>query len=333
MAIDKSLRQHYQNGEKVGWKKGMEIIWPEVKKQIKKRHIDPLIDTTTGEIDKSEVAKTLGKSYLKKAAAKKLGVASLNPFIGLLSLVMPWIKQKWGEGGAKQAFTAGIMGPEWADLGSRELRQLEKRRDYMLKRKAENKSYSKKNLEEVTNQINEIKKTRNVIEEVTADDSFAWPEPTGGDEISVGYEPGQVDPNLARHIPKDSPISQFPGEDEIILQQRKQEAMFPGEDEIIQEQREEAAFRELQEKHKALAEAEAEAQRKLAQAPVFTPAPVYHHPHQGDGDRHGGGGGQAAADRAGGSSYSSPFKHGGPVYVYKRNNSVDKALKGRSRDI
>ena len=118
MAIDKSLRQHYQNGEKVGWKKGMEIIWPEVKKQIKKRHIDPLIDTTTGEIDKSEVAKTLGKSYLKKAAAKKLGVASLNPFIGLLSLVMPWIKQKWGEGGAKQAFTAGIMGPEWADLGS-----------------------------------------------------------------------------------------------------------------------------------------------------------------------------------------------------------------------
>ena len=300
MAIDKSLRQHYQNGEKVGWKKGMEIIWPEVKKQIKKRHIDPLIDTTTGEIDKSEVAKTLGKSYLKKAAAKKLGVASLNPFIGLLSLVMPWIKQKWGEGGAKQAFTAGIMGPEWADLGSRELRQLEKRRDYMLKRKAENKSYSKKNLEEVTNQINEIKKTRNVIEEVTADDPFAWPEP------------------------KDSPISQFPGEDEIILQQRKQEAMFPGEDEIIQEQREEAAFRELQEKHKALAEAEAEAQRKLAQAPVFTPAPVYHHPHQGDGDRHGGGGGQAAADRAGGSSYSSPFKKGG---------RIDKPLTGRSRDI
>ena len=311
MAIDKSLRQHYQNGEKVGWKKGMEIIWPEVKKQIKKRHIDPLIDTTTGEIDKSEVAKTLGKSYLKKAAAKKLGVASLNPFIGLLSLVMPWIKQKWGEGGSFQSFTSGIMGPEWADLGSRELRQLEKRRDYMLKRKAENKSYSKKNLEEVTNQINEIKKTRNVIEEVTADDPFAWPEPTGGDEISVGYEEGQVDPNLARHIPKDSPISQFPGEDEIILQQRERDEAIKREEQF-EAQRIEA---ELQ--REVTRQAEAEAERLRQQQP-----PVQWTPAGGNG---GGGRDYGHQETRSSSGWErSPFKKGG---------RIDKSLTGRSRYI
>ena len=322
MAIDKSLRQHYQNGEKVGWKKGMEIIWPEVKKQIKKRHIDPLIDTTTGEIDKSEVAKTLGKSYLKKAAAKKLGVASLNPFIGLLSLVMPWIKQKWGEGGSFQSFTSGIMGPEWADLGSRELRQLEKRRDYMLRRRdVLGKKISEKNLEEVTNQINEIKKTRNVIEEVTADDSFAWPEPTGGDEISVGYEPGQVDPNLARHIPKDSPISQFPGEDEIILQQRERDEAIKREEQF-EAQRIEA---ELQ--REVTRQAEAEAERRRQQQQQALP------PQLGGGGGNGGGHHHQETRSSSDSWGSSPFKHGGPVYVYTSNNSVDKALKGRSRDI
>jgi hypothetical protein len=321
--IDKSIRQYYQNGKKAGpFKKGIKTIWD----PIKKTYINPLIDTTTGEIDKSEVVKTLGKSlgksYLKKAAAKKLGVASLNPLVGLLSLVMPWIKQKWGEGGAKQAFTAGIMGPEWADLGSRELRQLEKRRDYMLRRKAENKTYSKKNLEEVTNQINEIKKTKNVIEEVTADDPFAWPETTGGDEVSVGYEEGQVDPNLARHIPKDSPISQFPGEDEIILQQRKQEAMFPGEDEIIQQQIEQRnRLAEQRERDRLQREVTLEAERnaqRLREQQAAIPPPEQHG---------GGGGGQDYGQRETRSSsgwQSSPFKKGG---------RVDKALGGRSRDI
>ena len=302
MAIDKSLRQHYQNGEKVGWKKGMEIIWPEVKKQIKKRHIDPLIDTTTGEIDKSEVAKTLGKSYLKKAAAKKLGVASLNPLVGLLSLVMPWIKQKWGEGGSFQSFTSGIMGPEWADLGSRELRQLEKRREYMLKRKADKKTYSKKNLEEVTNQIKEIKKTRNVIEEVTADDPFAWPEP------------------------KDSPISQFPGEDEIIQRQRKEESDAMVAKEIAAAE----AFKADIEKQRILKEQAAAyaAEQAAAAAP---PQITITQPTGGQGGIQdiGGGGGQP---QTGGGGYERG-DYGGRGYHWKKGGRVDKALGGRSRDI
>ena len=72
--------------------------------------------------------------------------------------------------------------------------------------------------------------------------------------------------------------------------------------------------------NKAKAEAEAAAQRAYA---ARVPDPIYQ-PQGGGG---GGGGGQTtqeSADRAGGSSYSSPFKKGG---------RIDKALGGRSRDI
>ena len=331
--IDKSIRQYYQNGKKAGpFKRGIKTIWD----PIKKKYIDPLVDTTTGKLDKKLVAETIpevaefaGKSFLKREAAKKLGLTSLNPLLGLLSLVMPWIKDKWGKEGAFQAFTSGIMGPEWADLGSRELRQLEKRRDYMLRRKADNKTYSKKNLEEVTNQIKEIKKTRNVIEEVTADDSFAWPEPTGGDEISVGYEEGQVDPNLARHIPKDSPISQFPGEDEIIQRQRDEAAKRKEESDamVAKEIAAAEAFRIDQEKQQRLKEqAAAYAAEQTAQAAALPPQlggdpEGQGQPSPGAGQPQTGGGGFERGD------------YGGRGYHWKKGGRVDKALGGRSRDI
>ena len=95
---------------------------------------------------------------------------------------------------------------------------------------------------------------------------------------------------------------------------------FPGEDEIIQQQREKAEFDRAVAENKAKAEAEAAAQRAYA---ARVPDPIYQ-PQGGGG---GGGGGQTtqeSADRAGGSSYSSPFKKGG---------RIDKALGGRSRDI
>ena len=83
---------------------------------------------------------------------------------------------------------------------------------------------------------------------------------------------------------------------------------------------EEVAFRELQAKHEALAAAEAAAQRAQAQAPP--PA----QPQGGQGGLQDRGGGQAAADRAGGSSYSSPFKHGGPAHIYKRKGYVSGGI-------
>ena len=104
---------------------------------------------------------------------------------------------------------------------------------------------------------------------------------------------------------------------------------FPGEDEMIQQQREKAEFDRAVAENKAKAEAEAAAQRAYA---ARVPDPIYQ-PQGGGGGGRSGQTSQAAADRAGGSSYSSPFKYGGPVYVYKRNNSIDKALKGRKRDI
>ena len=291
--IDKSIRQYYQDGKKVD-------PITKVTSEIVKKWLPEKFTTEQDKIDYGKVTKTAGKKFLehkaKGFAAKKLGLTSLNPLLGLLSLVMPWIKDKWGEGGVEQAYTSGIMGPKWADLQDRELRQLEKRREYMLKRKADKKTYSKKNLEEVTNQIKEIKKTRNVIEEVTADDPFAWPEP------------------------KDSPISQFPGEDEIILQQRKQEAMFPGENEIVQQQRErdeaikreeqfEAQRIEAELQREVTRQAEAEAERRRQQQQQALP------PQLGGGGGNGGGHHHQETRSSSDSCGSSPFKHGGPVYV------------------
>ena len=99
--------------------------------------------------------------------------------------------------------------------------------------------------------------------------------------------------------------------------------------EAEQQQREKAEFDRVVAENKAKAEAEAAAQRAYA---ARVPDPIYQ-PQGGGGGGRSGQTSQAAADRAGGSSYSSPFKYGGPVYVYKRNNSIDKALKGRKRDI
>jgi len=73
----------------------------------------------------------------------------------------------------------------------------------------------------------------------------------------------------------------------------------------------EKAFRDLQAKHAAAAKAEATAQQAYHAARNYIEPPR----DQGGRDRDPD---QAQADRGGGSAYSSPFKHGGPVYVYKR---------------
>jgi len=73
----------------------------------------------------------------------------------------------------------------------------------------------------------------------------------------------------------------------------------------------EKAFRDLQAKHAAAAKAEATAQQAYHADRNYIEPPR----DQGGRDRDPD---QAQADRGGGSAYSSPFKHGGPVYVYKR---------------
>ena len=324
--IDKSLRQHYQNGEKVDpiTKVTSEIVKKWLPKTGEKL-ISSYIPTKKDPIPKGV------KRKLQQKALSKLGIGGLNPILGILSLFgidpFTWFSEKLTKGGVEQAFTSGMAGFGASPEG-RELRQLEKRRDYMLRRKAENKSYSKKNLEEVTNQINEIKKTRNVIEEVTADDPFAWPERTGEDEVSIGYEEGQVDPNLARHIPKDSPISQFPGEDVIIQRQRDEAAKRKEESDamVAKEIAAAEAFKADIEKQRILKEqAAAYAAAQAAQAPSQITQPV-------------GGQGSIAESRdtgqaqTGGGGYERG-DYGGRGYHWKKGGRVDKALGGRSRDI
>ena len=287
--IDKSIRQHYQTGKEVGpFKKGKDIIMsalPQVKK-----------------ITPTSIAKgAIQRDITKKLAGTGL-LSSLGPIGTLLAMFlsrkgMDFASKKWGEGGVKQAYQAGMTG-FGSPAEGRELRQLEKRRDYMLHRRdVLGKKISEKNLEEVTNRINTIKKTAPVT--VTDYEGEAYGTP---DTIA----------NIR---------AQEKAEAEIAMQKTIREAE--------QQQREKAEFDRVVAENKAKAEAEAAAQRAYA---ARVPDPIYQ-PQGGGGGGRGGQTSQAAADRAGGSSYSSPFKYGGPVYVYKRNNSIDKALKGRKRDI
>jgi len=341
MAIDKSIRQYYQDGEKVKKLKlvemgeeltGRDKLVAKDKKSLRDPDQRSLIDRfaewylgkkipggiktvkqfknlLTGKQSISETLKSsLAPEGFKASPtnafrafnlARKTGVpvgkilsSPLLPIVGITGIAA--LANKY-----RKQITGYDTQREYEE--ARDIRVLEKRQTDMLNRMKRGDNYSEKNLIQVTNEL--AKKRGDVdaddmafIKEIAEDPSF-----TG-----EGYD--------------DTGITKDP----IIPQ-------FPGEDEIIQEQRDEAAFRDLQAKHEAAAEAEAAAQRAYA---ARVPDPIYHQPHQpqGGGGRNGGGG-QASADRGGGSSYSSPFKHGGPVYVYKRNNNVDKALKGRKRDI
>ena len=107
------------------------------------------------------------KNVVTKQVAKQLGLGSLAGPVGWL---LGWLfdkakakftgrtKEKWGKEGAFQAFTSGMTGTQADYEAAKELRILEKRKDWMQKRKDEGKGYSKNKLEEVTNQINTIKK-------------------------------------------------------------------------------------------------------------------------------------------------------------------------------
>ena len=144
------------------------------------------------------------------------------------------------------------------------------------------------------------------------------------DQIILGqdYFPdlGKEDKDIIK-APTD--IIQFPGEDEIIQQQRKQEAMFPGEDEIIQlEQRNRLAEQREQDRlqREVTRQAEENAARIAAEQAAAAPPPQLAQPQDGGGGRDYGH--QETRSSSGWSS--SPFKKGG---------RIDKSLTGRSRDI
>ena len=147
--IDKSLRQHYQDGENVGpFEKGKNIIMSAIPSQ----------QITPASIARNVVTRGIGK----KLAGTGI-LSSLGPIGALLAMFlarkgMDFASKKWGEGGVQQALTSGFAG---LGVGSpeeqRELRVLEKRRADMLQRKEEGRNYSERNLDIVTRAIAEAK--------------------------------------------------------------------------------------------------------------------------------------------------------------------------------
>jgi len=242
-----------------------------------------------------------------------------------------YASDKWGEGGVFQAYQAGRTGTQGDYYGeaARGLRQLEKRRTDMLKRKEEGKDISEKNLGDVTREIakrrgvnifnpNEMKALEEDLDDEIIKETFIdgpikgliddknVPDPSAiniakakigmPEHLGLGFDDKAVSGPVT--TAKASPVWN-PG---IAAQEAAEK---------------QAAFDRAVAENAAKAAAEAAAQRAYA---ARVPDRIY----GGGNDGNQGGSGQAAADAAGGSAYSSPFKKGG---------RIDKALGGRSRDI
>ena len=141
--IDKSIRQHYQDGEEVSpFRKGMEMLIPKVKEKI----------TPT----------SIAKGVVKRGLTKKLAgtglLSSLGPIGALLAMFLARKGVDYASGRIPkdigQAFASGMIG---SPQEGRELRVLENRRANMLQRKEEGRNYSERNLDIVTRAIAEAK--------------------------------------------------------------------------------------------------------------------------------------------------------------------------------
>ena len=309
--IDKSIRQHYQEGDEVKKLKLLEM-GEKLTSPLKNKYISQ----DTGKIKKSEIAKDIGINFAKKAVARKLGLASLNPILGLLSLFGFNPFKTLTEGGAKQAFTSGVAGLGFdSPAEGRELRQLEKRKANMLRRKEEGKTYSKKNLEEVTREIaqkkgldinnpNDMKNIDKPITQIKIEKSITEPP-------SIIPEEPEVKSPFAKPSPKtpDVIIPHLEGDDIIPTPTTVTRDVGLGDAGIAEKI---AAENRAAEK----AAAQAAAARAAAARAVDR--------HRGGGNGGGNGGGMGKGQDPGGGAAGSPFAKGG---------RVDKALGGRSRDI
>ena len=325
--IDKSIRQHYQDGEEVNTltKLKNELM------AIPRKKITPT------SIAKNVVTRGIGK----KLAGTGL-LSSLGPIGALLAMFlsrkgMDFASKKWGEGGVGQAFASGMTGFGSPQEG-KELRVLEKRRANMIQRKEEGKNYSEKNLGMVTRAIAEAKgidiNNPNEMKNIDKDISNLYsktitsqvipktpeiisPHLLGGDEIIK--RPTVIDTAAMEDIITRPTVIDTAANEDIINKIITPIYSNPNEDRAREEKE---AFDRAVAENAAKAAAEAAAQRAYA---ARVPDRVYHQP-QGGGRN--GGGGQAAADAAGGSSYSSPFNAGGPVYTYPRKKRGIKFFKG-----
>ena len=151
MAIDKSLRQHYQSGNEVSpFRKGLETIAGKGANVIGKATdmASKFAPEKTGTFDLQSMVKSQAKSAIKNkiqsAVLSKLGLSFLNPYMGLASL--------FGFDFTK-GFAPGMKEPGQTQAqyeAARAARQTQSRIDNLLSRKAAGKSYSQENLNELT---------------------------------------------------------------------------------------------------------------------------------------------------------------------------------------
>ena len=322
--IDKSIRQYYQDGEKVGpFEKGFKMIakgefapkdvkemalgagesilnekyglmYPIAKMILNKSQGEKNIDSIINNLaDPKNLKTTAGKNLVQRLLGKNFasglakGILPIAAITGGAVLANKYRKQLTGYDTQREYEEA------------RDLRILETRRADILQRKEEGKSYSDTNLGQVTREIAEKK----------------------GLDIN--------NPNEMKNIDKDIEDIKI---EKILLD----EPSFIGEGYDITEPLgiEEMMWQEVSEGRdrpgsSGQTVAETAAMEDIAPAPPAPPTPVtYYAPspeqHGGGGDRHGGGGGYGRGRDPGGGAAGSPFKKGG---------RIDKPLTGRSRDI
>ena len=151
MAIDKSLRQHYQVGKKVdAFKEGFKNIAGKASDALTNGFAPTTKDQESGTFDLGSMVESQAKSYATKAILGKLGLGSLFPYIGIAS----WIAEKLGykPSDLMTGYTSGFMpGQTQAQYeAARAARQTQARIDNLLSRKSAGKTYSQKNLNELT---------------------------------------------------------------------------------------------------------------------------------------------------------------------------------------
>ena len=312
--IDKSIRQHYQMGDevkKLGYDVGQKLISP-----LKEKYLPE------GKLDIGEVAKTALTNKLTTTAASKLAGTGILSSLGPIGMIIAMMLARKGVDYAKgkipkdigQAFTQGFTG---LGVGSseeqKELRDLEKRRDWMQKRKDTGKSYSKNKLKEVTDQIEKITKPivyqDKILRDLKLDKDPIIPKITPKSPIS--YEDDFATTTIEDIINKKvSPISY---EDDFATTTIK---------DIIDSGKGGGAD-VWDVPTKPTVEDTAAMEDIITAPPKRTITPVYypHHDPADKPDRGNGGGGKGSSPS---DAPGSPFLKGG---------RVDKALGGRSRDI
>jgi len=319
MAIDKSLRQHYQDGENVGpFEKGKSLVARKtetsyldnvlnylISNKIPGLKVQDIRDFKTGKPISKIASKILKERFgigikpdgigfdFKPTDVLKvfnLSKKSGIPFSNLITKALPL-----GAAAAaiyylnknRERLTGYKTQREYEE--ARDIRVLEKRQTDMLNRMKRGDNYSEKNLIQVTNEL--AKKRGDVdaddmafIKEIAGEDEPSW---TGGDPITP----------------------QFPGEDEIIQRQRDEQR-----NRLAEQREQERLQREV------TRQAEENAARIAAEQAAAAPPPQPAQPQDGGGGRDYG----HQETRSSSGWERSPFKKGG---------RIDKPLRGRNRDI